>query len=227
MVFRPLDEVGDDEEVAGKTHLVDDAELNVKALVIRRAFGGAFRLVGEKLREAQFQPAFRAVNEECFNIDAVRQRKIGQIILAQRQLQIAALRQRVRVGKELRRVGKTLRHHLVAGEMVLLREIAWPLVIGELPAIADTNAHLMHVVIVRRGETGEIGGNRRQPQFASGVAAPGEIFRLARLAKPRQLQIIATGENPLPEGGTFFRALRVAATEKTRQIAVNTAGERQ
>ena len=110
--------------------------------------------------------------------------------------------------------------------MVLLREIARPLVIGELPAIADTNAHLMHVIILCRRKTGEVGGNRRQPQFAPRLAAPVEILRLARLPKPRQLQIIAAGENALPEGGAFFRALRIAAAKKTRQIAVNTAGKR-
>ena len=42
---------------------------------------------------------------------------------------------------------------------------------------------------------------------------------------PRQLQIVAVGENALPEGGAFFRALRIAAAKKTRQIAVNTAGK--
>ena len=109
--------------------------------------------------------------------------------------------------------------------MVLLREIARPLVIGELPAIADTNAHLMHIVIVRSGETGEIGGNGGDAELAPRLAAPGEILRLARLPKPRQLQIVAVGENALPEGGALLRALRIAAAKKTRQIAVNTAGK--
>ena len=86
VVFRPLDEVGDDEEVAGETHLVNHAQFDGEAFVIRRALGGTFRFVGEELRQAQFQPAFRAVNEECFNIDAIRQRKIRQVIFAQRQL---------------------------------------------------------------------------------------------------------------------------------------------
>ena len=227
VVFRPLDEVGDDEEVAGEAHLVDNAQLDVEPRVIRRAFGGTFAFVREELRETQLQPVFRALHEEILNRYALWQRKIGQVVFAERQLQIAAGGDRMRVGENLRRVVKALRHHRIAGEVVFLREIARPLVIGELPAIADTNAHLMHVVIIRRGETGEIGGNRRQPQFASGVAAPGEIFRLARLPQARQLQIIATGKNPLPKRGTFFRTLRIAAAEKTRQIAVNAAGKRQ
>ena len=84
----------------------------------------------------------------------------------------------------------------------------------------------MHIVIVRRGETGEVGGDRCDAQFAPGVAAPGEILRLARLPVPRQLQVVAAGENALPKGGALFRALRVAAAQKTRQIAVNAAGKR-
>ena len=225
MVFRPLDEVGNDEEVAGKTHLVDDAELNVKARVIRRAFSGALRLVGKELREAQLQPVFRALDEEILNRHAFRQRKIGQVVFAQRQLQIAAGGDRMRVGENLRRVGKALRHHRIAGEVVFLREIARALVVGAQPAVADADAHLVHIVIVRRRETGEVGGNGGDTQFASGVAAPVEILRLARLAVPRQLQIVAVRENALPEGGAFFRALRIAAAKKTRQIAVNTAGK--
>ena len=225
VVFRPLDEVGDDEEVAGEAHLVDDAQLYLKPRVIRRAFGGAFCFVREELRQAQLQSVLRALNEKILNRHAFRQRKIRQIILAERQLQIAAGGDRMRVGEKLRRIMKALCHHRIAGEMVLLREIARALVVGAQPAIADADAHLVHVVIVRRRETGEVGGNGGDTQFASGVAAPVEILRLARLAVPRQLQIVAVGENALPEGGAFFRALRIAAAKKTRQIAVNAAGK--
>ena len=54
VVFRPLDEVGNDEEVTGETHLVNHAQLNVEPRVIRRALGGALRFVREQLRQAQF-----------------------------------------------------------------------------------------------------------------------------------------------------------------------------
>ena len=227
VVLRPLDEVGDDEEVAGKSHLVDNAQLDGEALVVGRAFAGTLAFVGKELREAQLQPVFRALHEEILNRYALWQREIGQVVFAQRQLQIAAGGDRMRVGENLRRVGKALRHHRIAGEVVFLREIARALVVGAQPAVADADAHLVHVVIVRRRETGEVGGNGGDTQFASGVAAPVEILRLARLAVPRQLQIVAVGENALPEGGAFFRALRIAAAKKTRQIAVNTAGKRQ
>ena len=227
VVLRPLDEVGDDEEVAGKSHLVDNAQFDGEALVVGRAFGGTLAFVGKELREAQLQPVFRALHEEILNRYALWQREIGQVVFAQRQLQIAAGGDRMRVGENLRRVGKALRHHRIAGEVVFLREIARALVVGAQPAVADADAHLVHVVIVRRRETGEVGGNGGDTQFASGVAAPVEILRLARLAVPRQLQIVAVGENALPEGGAFFRALRIAAAKKTRQIAVNTAGKRQ
>ena len=179
------------------------------------------------MREAQLQPVFRALHEEILNRYALWQREIGQVVFAQRQLQIAAGGDRMRVGEKLRRVVKALCHHRIAGEVVFLREIARALVVGAQPAVADADAHLVHVVIVRRRETGEVGGNGGDTQFASGVAAPVEILRLARLAVPRQLQIVAVGENALPEGGAFFRALRIAAAKKTRQIAVNTAGKRQ
>ena len=216
VVLRPLDEVGDDEEVAGKSHLVDNAQLDGEALVVGRAFAGTLAFVGKELREAQLQPVFRALHEEILNRYALWQREIGQVVFAQRQLQIAAGGDRMRVGENLRRVGKALRHHRIAGEVVFLREIARALVVGAQPAVADADAHLMHVVIVRRRETGEVGGNGGDTQFASGVAAPVEILRLARLAVPRQLQIVAVGENALPEGGAFFRALRIAAAKKTR-----------
>ena len=138
----PLDEVGDDQEVAGEAHLVDDAELVVEP----RAVGRARRLLQLQRVEPDLQAARRHVAHRLGLGHA------GADLGADRQLGLAAFRhhgaaagdgQRVVAG--LRQVGEELAHGLGRLEPVVDGDAA-AVLLGQRPPLGDAEQRVMRLM---------------------------------------------------------------------------------
>ena len=111
VVLGPLDEIGHDQEVAGETHLVDDSQLQLQAVVIDRA---VLRQAGglEKPGQSPCQPFAGDGGKVLLQGHARRHGKVRQEVLAQRQFQVAALGDLQGIFQGLGDVGEEGRHLL-------------------------------------------------------------------------------------------------------------------
>ena len=93
--LRPVDEVGDDQEVARKAHLQDRLDLEVEPRDVARPLALAHRRVGIELREARLEALVRGDPEVLGHRHAravdERRLEVGQLRLAEDQAQVAAL----------------------------------------------------------------------------------------------------------------------------------------
>ena len=112
MVLRPVDEIGDNEEIAGEFHGLDDLDFHVQPLAV-----GFFQLRAHLLPVAQVaQPFLETLPgrllEQRIQGFALRYRKNGEIVMAEFQFQVAAGRNGNGIGNGLRAMGKACPHLL-------------------------------------------------------------------------------------------------------------------
>ncbi len=121
---RPVDEVGDDQEVAGIPHLNDRLRLELEPGRILGLLARPLFRIGIQGGEPPFEPRGCLVAQMLLDTGSVWRRERRQIVLAQRNRQVAALRDRDAVGERLRHVGEQLRHLGLRLEILLGREAA-------------------------------------------------------------------------------------------------------
>ena len=159
--FRPLDEVGDDQEVAGVFHLRDDVDLEGEALLIilarearrgadcrpallQAGFGLGAQLGGLQLEHLGFAGVGAGP-------DVARQDRLAPL-----RAKRAALGDLDGVGERLGKIGEQL-GHLVGGLEVVLARHAAPVVLGEVFAVGDAQQRIVGLVVVRGGEVDLVG----------------------------------------------------------------------
>ena len=110
VLFRPVDEVGNDQEVAGKTHLRDSLELEVEARLVLGAPCSTRALVREERLEPALQPCRRKIAAVIVERHARRRRVARQLRLAKFERQVAAARDLGRVRQSRWHVDEKLFH---------------------------------------------------------------------------------------------------------------------
>ena len=101
VVLRPVDEVGDDEEVAGEPHLQDDADLVVGLLA---------HLVGDAVRVAHVQAPLDLLHEPALFALALGHREARHVVGVRVELHVAALGDEQRVVARLGMVAEDVPH---------------------------------------------------------------------------------------------------------------------
>ena len=195
--LRPLDEVGDDQEVAGEAHLLDDAELELEALAIGLGGLGAGRGIHLGLVDMRLQPALQPLGRaqaQLLGLGAPGGDGEGrQDRLALRRHEGAAAGDDERVVDRLRQVGEQ-GAHLGGGLEVVLGRQAAALLLADIGAAGDAEQRVVRLEHGAVGEEGVVGGDQRQ------VVGIGEIdqalldARLRRQAVAHQLDVEAAGE---------------------------------
>ena len=171
VVFGPVDEVTDDQEVAGESHVQDHIDLEVQARHVLGAFFFAQLLVGVQVQQASIEPLVRgmakvSVDRQAHAID-FRRRVVGQHGFAQLQLQVAALGDLNRVGQGRRNIGEQLAHLRLRLEILLARELAHAPGIAQNFAFRDAHARFVSLVIVAGQKLHRVCGHHRQFQSRS------------------------------------------------------------
>ena len=194
--FRPLDEVGDDQEVAGEAHLADHVQLVVEPLAVARAG----RRVGRQRVHAAIEALARHGTHGFFlgaagaNLGRDRQHRLAAF-----RHHRAALRDRQRVVAGLRQIGEQ-RAHVGGGFEPVLRGDAAAIAFRQQTALGDAQQGVVRLEHRRRGEEAVVGGDQRQARGIGERDQAGLDGVLQRLAVAMQLHHAAIGER-LGEAG--------------------------
>ena len=206
MRLRPFDEVGDDQEIAGKLHLDDDIELEGEALfVILMRASGREAVRGEAGGEAlaRLAPELMLLVER----GPVRHRKARQNGFS-RQRPIGAPHRDLDAGLcRLREIGEEFRHLRARLEPVLGRQA--PALVGRNHgALGDAEQRVMRLVVRGPAEIGLVGGDQGEAQTV------GERDEL-RLDRALRVEPVALDLDIEPRAEDFREALEPAL----RQVA--------
>jgi len=205
--LRPVDEIGDDEEVSGEAHLDDRPQLELQPRVV---FLPLIAGLGAEIRlEPAGQPLAGLLAEEFLEGHALRRREGGQLGLAELQREVAALRDMDRVLERLGQVGEQLRHFGLAEEPALAREGPGAAAVAEHVPFGDAHARLVRGEILLAQELHRMGRD-----YGKGALAREPKRRLdvvLRLGRPGalQLEVVAAGKQACPFGGDLPGATRV------------------
>ena len=210
--LRPLDEVGNDQEIARKAHLADNAKLKRQPFAIGRRGSLAGRLVHPVGEDMPGKPVLQPVLGLTLELVLLAEPRLGfegrQDRLAHFRHGAAALRDHQRVADSLGNVGEQ-RRHLFGGFEIMLGRKARPVILGQLAAIADTQKHIMrhdHVAFFKtaviRGHQRNIGTDRRVQQHRLGAPLGIEAVTL-------QLDIDTARKRFLERGKTFINQRRL------------------
>ena len=177
-----LDEIGHDQEIAGKIHRHDDVELKCQALAIVVPRQSRCRRMGGETR-FQSAPGLRAQFRHLVDERTAGRCEIRENRFPGARAESAAMRDFHRVGTSLRHVGEQPLHLRPALEPMLGRELA-SIAGTDKAALGYADERVMGLKIAGFGEKRFIGGDERQ-------ALPiGKIDKL-RLGIARGLQAVA------------------------------------
>ncbi len=220
----PLDEVGDDQEIAGKPHLHDDVEFEGEPLLVvldGEALSAA--VIGEALCEPvdRLSAQFADLVERL----AGGRGEARQDRLAGPRAECAAHRDLDRVVGGLRQVGEQRDHFRAPFEAVLGRQ-APPVAVADQRAVADAQQHVLRLVI---GGGGEIGLVARRQRQRMGVGEIDQV-RLDGLFRFEVVPLQFDIESPVEQRGEAAKPRPRQIEQPVGQRAVDrpgrTAGQR-
>ena len=221
LILRPFDEVGHDEEVAGKAHRLDDVELEREAVVVdllAHARRDAAR--GDACRES----GLRFLDQHAGLVHGA-DGKARQDRLAGARPIGASLRDLDRRGRRFGQIGEQVEHFGPRLEPMFRRELA-PLGLADDGALRDTDQRVMRLVVGARREIWLVGADQRQAtvvgqidQHALDVALRGDAVAL-------QLDVKAAVEHGLQLPQTALCNVEAAEAEAGIERAARAAGQR-
>ena len=217
VVLGPLDEVGDDQEVAGETHLDDGVGLELQARLVARPLPFAFLLVRIQLQQTLFQAFVRLQHQELVDRHAVGRREIGQLRLAQFQRQVAALGDFHRVLQGCRQVGEQFRHLGLGLEALLLVETPGAPRIGQNLAGRNAGTRFVRGEFLAVQELHRMRRHHRQSQLRRQRDRLPQ-FRF-RLTGALHLDVEMPGEKRRPAPRATFGGGQIAVAERHADVA--------
>ncbi len=171
LILAPFDKVGDDQEVAGEPHPLNDIQLKLQPffIVFHRSRMGDDSQPG-------FQPVLGlAAQFNDFVICEFRQDRVAAI-----RLEGTAFGNFNGVFQRLRQISKQCHHFLLRLEVMLRRQPpAWILLIDISP-LGNTDKRIMRLVHIRFGEIDVVGRDQRDIHPISHLDKPAfaQLFRL-------------------------------------------------
>ena len=197
LVLAPLDEVGHDQEVAGKPHLDDGVELEIQPLDVVLAAAAFGQRV---LRQPCLQARVGLGADPAVQGFIAGHRVGGQGVLAQGQFQVAAPGQVDGVGDRIGHVGEQLRHLRGRLQVLLVAVVARAPGIVQHPARSDAHPRLVRVEAIGVQEAHIVGRHHRNRALGRGVQGKGIEGVLALAPGAGQLQAKVVAEAALPVG---------------------------
>src|SRR6516162_5376131 len=185
LALGPLDDVGDDEEIAGKTHPDDRLELEFQPVAVR--LGG--RLIESTQGCKAFaEPGMRGAAQSRLLVEAIGYWKGRQDRLARAWDEGATAGDDERILTGLRQIGKSCPH--LRGRTKIMK---WcqPLAVavGNCPSLGDAQQRVMRFVKIAIREISVVGRHERQPVMISQLDEAGLGSSFFRRAMAHQLDI--------------------------------------
>ena len=152
--------------------------------------------------------------------------KGGQVVLAERNRQVAALRDRDAVRKRLGKIREPRRHLRLRREILVGREHARSARVGEDVAFGDAHARLVRAKSVALQELDRMRGHDRQGHFARKADGGRHERVVVGPSGTLHLEIEPVGEQRAPRFRELPRTARVALQQRLADVAVARAGQR-
>ena len=150
MIFRPLDKVHNDEEVAGEAHLCNRLQLKIQAFpVVLLLLGGKGLPPFRGNLKPLAQPLMASLPEEFIHGLALRHRILWQVRLTQFQHNITTPRDLHTVFQRLRQIRKQSRHFLRRTQILLRGVASGPARIIQSAPFANTHPGLVGLEFIR------------------------------------------------------------------------------
>ena len=209
VALRPLDDVGDDQEITGKAHPDDRPELEIEALAIG-ACGGVDDL---GTNEPFVQPRLRGAPQGGFLVEAVDRRERRQDRLARLREEGAAAGDDEGVVADLRQIGEE-RPHLCGRSEEMMRGQPLAFLVGDDRRLGDAEQRVMRLVKLAIGEMGVVGCDERQVVPIGQLDEARFGSRLFRRPMAHQLDIEPAREKARELGQRSLSGLGLALREK-------------
>ena len=223
--FRPLDEVGDDEEVAGIFHAGDHVELEGQplAIVLDRA-AGRDAVVADPLLES----GLGALAQLRRLVDRGALAAHGESRQDRRlhaRPEGAALRDLDRRGDGLGKVREQLCHFRAGLEPVLGRELA-PVGLDHEPPFGDADQRIMGLVVLPAREQRFVAGDERDPARIGELDQRRLRAAFRGRAVPLQFDVEPVAEEPLKGLAAPVRQLRLTGEHGGVERPARASGQR-
>ncbi len=219
--LRPLDEIGDDEEIPRKSHCGDDTQLVVEPLAIARPGRRVGPPGGHATGEPLMGHAGQRLGLGAAGLDLGAYRQQG---LAAFRHHSAALGDRQRVVAGLGQVGKQ-RPHRRRGLEPVLRRNAPTLRLAHQPALGDAQQSVVCLVHGGAAEEAIIGGDQRQPRLVGQHDQAGLDGTFRIRAVPLQLHRCPVGKGFCQSSQQRLGGRLLALGEQPPDRAAQSAGK--
>ena len=168
----------------------------------RSAYSGRARVahggVRIELREAPLEARLRLRAQVIVERDAGRRREQRKVVLAERDRQVAALRDRDAVRERLGQVGELRRHLRLRDEILLRREAPRPPRVGEHVTFGDAHARFVRAEILAPEELHRMRRDDRQRELAGERDRGADQRVVVGAARALHLEEVAIRERRAP-----------------------------
>ena len=216
MAATVVDEVPDDEEVAGIAHRIDNVQLKVQTL--------AHRLVHDLV--ALRQSLLAQMTQIAYGIEAVRHRKLRQQQMAELQLHVAAVGNPAGILQRLRIAAKQLRHLLRAFEIKAVVREAHTARVVNIARRLDAQQHVLRLGVLTAHIMQVV---RRHQTYAKLLRqltqALGSSFFLGNIVILDFQKIIVLAKNIDIFLHTATRTVHITAVNQARHLTGDTGAE--
>ncbi len=222
----PVDEVRDDQEVAGEAHLRDRLQFKVQPNGVLGSL--AVSLLGVLVQGGE--PSLHAFARQRAAVvvqrHAGRRRIVRQAGLAELEFEVAALRDGQGVGERDRHVGEQGRHLGLRLEVLLLGEAARPARIGQCVSLGDADARLVRPEVTLLEELDRMGGDDGQRRLRREHQGRLRLRGVALVPGAVQFEEIAAGEGGRHALRRELRAVDLAGQQQRADVTVPATGQR-
>ena len=228
VLLGPFDEVGDDQEIAGKTHRDDDFELGLETLAIGldlRAVSA--RYADRATREASLESKRGLLAQQGIDVHALADRIFRQMVSAELEFEIAAHRNVDGVGQRCGQVGEQFAHFIFAAQKLLRRIVALATRIGDGAAVMNTHPRLMGIEFIGIDEAHIIGRDQGHIEPRRAFQHCVVVTFLALAAGAHQFDVVAIAEQSAPVVETLFDLIKLAFEGQAPDIASRAARQHQ
>jgi len=227
VVLCPVDEVRDNQEVAGEAHLDDRAAFEVETRVIRLALRVAFGLIGVQLLETLLQPFLRQLHQIVVERHAVRRREQRQLRLAELEREVAALCNFDGVRERGRNVREHRGHFVLRAEILVRRKALLATRIRKHVALGNAHARFVRGEVVGRHVLQRMRRDDRQLERSRQCDRLLHVRLRARLPAALQFDIERVRKELRPTRCIAPCGFLVARRERDAHVAVLRARQRK
>ncbi len=225
LALSPIDKVRNNKEIAGEAHLLDNLDLHLQPLAVLRLQLRADLLQLAQQSQPLLQPVAAGVLKQALQRLARRHGEDGEVVLAELQLEVAALGHLHRVAQGLWAPAELACHHVWRLEIQLVGGKLEAARIADHLAGLDAEQHLVGVCLVLVEIVAVVGRHQLDAEIMAQFLQARIDLPLLRDAVLLHLEVEAVAEELAQLQSLFPRRIHAAVADQPRHLAVQAGGE--